>query len=293
MSRLLFLGLLLLVACQKETPIDEQPVEAKEEVLLYIASRGEGFDIYRNTSIGLKEEQLTTAPGWEWAPQVVLAEGRIIYNSQDTSGNFSQRAMNLQGEELEFRGIDLSGFTIAPSGDRIAYTVERDGGTQLMIASYPAVADSAQITRRPNYHGRPCWSPDGTKLAYISDQSGSNEIYVYDLTDKRHERLTNNQLREKYLSWSPDGQQLATSMQQDTLAADLFIIGLTDQSVTQITETPIDESEIAWSPLGGFMAYHAEVEGADDIYVLDLQTGGVKRVTKADGYHGEPCWALE
>ncbi len=71
------------------------------------------------------------------------------------------------------------------------------------------------------------------------------------------------------------------------------LIDLKTLVITPLTDTPINESEIAWSPGGNFMAYHAKVNDRNDIFVINLATKEVSKVTTAEAYHGEPTWFLE
>lgn len=54
----------------------------------------------------------------------------------------------------------------------------------------------------------PSWSPDGSKIAFVSDkdETGNKDIYVVKVSDKTVTRVTNNAAEDNYPSWSPDGQ---------------------------------------------------------------------------------------
>src|SRR3972149_140824 len=54
----------------------------------------------------------------------------------------------------------------------------------------------------------PTWSFDGTKLAYMSDESGSWEIYVYDLENGSNRRVTSSSNNCRWPGWSPDGRYI-------------------------------------------------------------------------------------
>lgn len=290
--------ILLFTSCQPSSNTGDtaeglQEAEKKVQKLVYISNKANGFDVFKNDISGQQEQNLTNLEGWEWYPQFVKDKGLIIFNRQDTAGNFTLKAMNLDGEEQEFETNQLPGFEISPNGEWVAYTRKQNESTQIIVAPLFSPEDSIQITANDFYNGRPNWSWDSSKLAYISDRTGSNEIYLYDLDQKTTKRLTDNEVREKYLSWSPDGLFLATSMAKDTLPNDLFLIALSTGEVTQLTNTPINESEISWSPKGDFMAYHAQVDGKDDIYILNLNSKNIKKITDGQAYYGEPRWILE
>lgn len=262
------------------------------QMLLYISDKDTGFNMYKNTLDGDSEEAFTQGPGWEWYPQYVSSQDIIVHNVQDTLDNFSLQAKDLAGKPLPFETGGLPGFEIAPDGDHVAYTRKVDDSTHIVITRLSASQDSLHITPIGLYNGRPHWSPQSDQVAFISDRGGSNELYIYDLKSQKTRQLTQNALREKYMSWSPQGDQIAFTMQSDSTENDIFVIDLASGKVSQLTDTPIHESEIAWSPLGDYMAYHAQVEGKDDIYVLEIASGEVRQISAGEGYYGEPEWFL-
>ena len=63
--------------------------------------------------------------------------------------------------------------------------------------------------KNPSTDWFPCWSPDGTKIAFISDRDDNDEIYVMDADGENQVNLTNSRNRDMEPSWSPDGKQIA------------------------------------------------------------------------------------
>lgn len=288
----------LFTSCQPsskngEAVEDPTKSETYQQKLVYISNKADGFDIFKNDLSGQEEVNLTNLPGWEWYPQFIKEKGLILFNRQDTSGNFSVKAMDLLGNQRSFDTQNFPGFDISPNGQWVAYTRKVGESTQIHIAPLQSVQDSIQITNNDFYNGRPIWSNDSQKIAYISDRSGSNEIYIYDLKQRSSHQLTDNEVREKYLSWSPDDTQIVTSMARDTLPNDLFIIDIATKGISRLTDTPINESEISWSPQGDYIAYHAQVEGKDDIFIIDITTKEIKKITDGLAYYGEPKWIVE
>ncbi|OJJ23655.1 hypothetical protein BKI52_04645 [marine bacterium AO1-C] len=268
------------------------------EKLLYISKRGPGFDIYKNTPNGKNETQLTKLEGWEWGPQYIKKLGKqrnlVLFNSQNKKDGFRMRAMDLQGKLMDLDTKGLPAFDMSPNGQWVVYNRKQGKAMQIILVPFAHPQDSIQITSGKYYHGRMKWSSDSKRISFVSDKSGSNELYVYHLKSKKTRRITKNDLREKYCTWSPNGKQIITSMQKGKANNDLFLIDLKTSNTTQLTQTPdIHESEITWSPSGRYVAYHAKVNGKDDIFLLDLKTKKVMKVTQGQGYHGEPGWIVE
>ncbi len=291
MKYLFILFICLVFSCQSPTgSSDVSNIMDTEQYLVYHSSRGNGFDIYQNTLTGDNEIQVTHDAGWEWLPQWKADKEWIIFNSQDTFGTYKMRAINLLGEQMKFDLGTLPECIISPSGVYAAYIRSWEDSTCIMITSIDNIADSLQVICSNGTNDRPKWSFDGQKLSFISDQSGSNELYIFNLSDQSTQRVTNNDLTEKYVSWSPDGKRIATTMRSDSTENDIYIIDLTTLETMQLTQTSINESEISWSLYDDLIAYHAKVEEKDDIFTIDIESGNVTQITQGQGYHGEPTW---
>lgn len=89
---------------------------------------------------------------------------------------------------------DRSEIAFVSGGD--IWTVSSNGGTAQILVSHPAT------------EGRPVYSPDGKKLAFISDRTGNRDIYVLDLTTNNLTRITYNDTSDYLDSWSRDGEWL-------------------------------------------------------------------------------------
>ena len=75
-------------------------------------------------------------------------------------------------------------------------------------------------------HGYPAWSPDGTRIAYLSTRSGDTfrpDLYVMDVAGGGDTRLTNSQtVAPGYPAWSPDGRTIAFNSGLDIYLVSLY-----------------------------------------------------------------------
>ena len=73
----------------------------------------------------------------------------------------------------------------------------------------PSLEMSRKLTKHSTIETEPVLSPDGNKLAYISDRTGSPQIYLMDLSTKKSTRLTNKGRYNSSPAWSPDSSMIA------------------------------------------------------------------------------------
>jgi len=113
---------------------------------------------------------------------------------------------------------------ISPDGRMVAYTVrdtnwdDNSYDTQIWIAD---VASGAvrQLTNGRKSSQSPAWSPDGSRLAFISDRTDKRQIYVIDPRGGEGQPLTTAEDGVNSFAWSPDGKSIAYSATESKSAA--------------------------------------------------------------------------
>ncbi|RKY58034.1 MAG: biopolymer transporter Tol [Candidatus Neomarinimicrobiota bacterium] len=145
-------------------------------------------------------------------------------------------------------------FTAAwsPEGDRIAFIGLSGDRTDLYL--YDITSDT--LTRLTNDWAsdfEPNWSPDGTKIIFVSQRN----INVNDM-------------------WADDLKNWVISPYNQT---DLFVYDLTTGQIAQITDTPWNENYPAWANTENKIFYTSDAEGISNLYVRDMDTGKQVAVT--------------
>jgi TolB protein len=141
-----------------------------------------------------------------------------------------------------------------------------------------------EVPSSNEYTCDPAYSPDGTKLAFTSDQDGDYDIYVKDLASGQTTQLTNDGeeggLPDRRSAWSPDGKKIVFDDQND-----LWVMDADGSDRRRLTDTPdVSEWQAAWSPDATKIAFQSE----DDIWVMDADGSDRKNLTRTptlqDGY---------
>ncbi len=182
--------------------------------------------------------------------------------------------------DVEIRGMRHP--ALSPDGLRLAFTWRGD----LWIC--PAAGGRAErVTSDPADERKPCWSPDGRRLAYAGDAHGSLDLFVLDLESREVRRLTRHTADDDAPAWSPDGQWIAFQSNRDSnvdLALnddvhDVWKIPAAGGTATRVTRFRGENP--AWSPDGAWIAYDRYATGYGDgehnVFVIDADGRGAPR----------------
>jgi len=140
----------------------------------------------------------------------------IIYFFILTSSVISQQKTsftNLDVFELEW----AQNPEISPNANYIVYQrrgmdIMKDRKTSRLWLMNSNGSDHIKLTSNDVNESSPKWSPDGTRIAFVSSTSEGSEIFIYWLKTAKTARLTQLEKSPGGLSWSPDGKQIAFTM---------------------------------------------------------------------------------
>ena len=178
--------------------------------------------------------------------------------------------------------------------------------------------------------GSPRFSPDGKCLAFTSNRSGQNQIWILDLARGGEARqLTQGEEGKSGITWSPDGSHIAFVCREpkekeeeephkskdvtvvtklrykangvpyvvDPRPRQIFMINVENGEQRQLTFGEYDCYSPVLSPDGKSIAFNScrepdcEIEGVPDIWVLTLETGEMKKLTDGRGPAGSPVYS--
>jgi dipeptidyl aminopeptidase/acylaminoacyl peptidase len=180
-----------------------------------------------------------------------------------------------------------------------------------------AVTDPKQIASKPNAQveprsltieklymtrqvGRPTWSPDGKQIAFVSNMSGRNNLWLVPSDGGWPVQLTVSDQRQTAPAWSPDGKWIAYQSDFDGDEQwDIFLVSPTTGRVVNLTQTrEIAEGNPTWSPDGRYLAYEVKpkTSAAYEIDVYDMVMREVKHITTKtpqDLSNSDPIWSKD
>jgi len=145
--------------------------------------------------------------------------------------------------------IDFLSFAGGPGSNVISYGLGVLNDATLVVEGIVIPESNeyeiTQITFEPSYESQPAWSPDGSKIAFVSDRDGNKEIYVMDANGSGQQRLTYNSCDDIEPDWSPDGSKIVFSS-NNSGNYDVWIMDVDGNNPARLTWEGYDEMAPAW-----------------------------------------------
>jgi tricorn protease len=139
-------------------------------------------------------------------------------------------------------------------------------GEIFVVPTEEGVGEMRQITSSPWRDRYQAYSPDGKTLAYVSDESLEEEIWLQDLATGRRKKLTTHESAKGSFVWSKDSKKIAFSA-----ANKLFVIDVESGSVQDLLETPGGQSVAEFSPDGKWLVLSLRDEDANaDVHLFNI-----------------------
>jgi Tol biopolymer transport system component len=307
------------------------PVGGGRGRVIFTSSREDSDDIYMINSDGSGLVSLTDHPADDYLPACSPDGDRIAFVStrDDPDPGNCYPDCNAEIYVMSADGSDVVRLTThpaedsypiwSPDGARIAFTSLRNeteaADCMLEDCNYDIFVINADgsglvnLSDDPAIDNSPAWSPDGSRIAFISTRDGSYDLYVMNVDGSGLIRLTDTYpAAEHGPAWSPDGEWIAFHSTRDENNDDIYIMRPDGTAVIRLTDHIADDSYPVWSPDGAqiaFTSYRDEdniigcgfLDCVREIYVLNVPDGpetGIpeaRRVTNNLTFTAAPAWS--
>jgi tricorn protease len=266
--------------------------------IYYDSDKDGHFNLYAYDVGSGKTAQLTTNKTYDVRWPSTDRESRIIYELNGELQIFDVKSKKntpisiiVPSDEVARRpsrvnaGNLIEEFELSPKGERALFAARGDIFT-VPIEKGPVrnLTDSSGVHEKA-----PAWSPDGSRIAYISDKSGEEEIWVAPQDGSgKAEQITSGDKAMLYRpKWSPDGKSIAFTDKDGRL----LVVTVADRKVKEIARNKRGGIfDFTWSPRSNFLAF--SMNGANGFSSLFIASpdGQLHHISDEDFNAREPVW---
>ncbi|WCG81995.1 Tol-Pal system beta propeller repeat protein TolB [Pectobacterium sp. A5351] len=215
----------------------------------------------------------------------------VSYQLVDTSGNpgnvLAQNQFKVTKQWLRYAAHTASDEVFEKlSGikgafrTRIAYVVQTNGGQfpyELRVADYDGY-NQFVVHRSPQPLMSPAWSADGSKLAYVTFESGRSALVIQTLANGAIRQVASFPRHNGAPSFSPDGSKLAFALSKSG-SLNLYVMNLGSGQISQVTDGRSNNTEPTWFPDSQTLAYTSDQAGRPQVYKVNVNGGTPQRLT--------------
>ena len=184
---------------------------------------------------------------------------------------------------------------------KIAFVSDRNGNSEIYVMNADG-SNPINLTNHLAGDSQPSWSPDGKKIAFQSARDEtqprpaisipSSEIYVMNADGANPINLTNHPAHGDFLSWSPDGRNIAfQSERKGDESSEIYVMNANGANPINLTNDLASDSSPSWSPDGAKIAFSSNRGDNDEIYVMDADGSNSVRLTNSSALDFAPSWS--
>jgi len=170
---------------------------------------------------------------------------------------------------------------------KIAYVVKDGPSYQLRVADADAFNERTILSSKEPIIS-PKWSPDGTRMAYVTFELKRPLVVVQNLSTGARKVVANFRGNNSAPAWSPDGKRLAVTLSRDGIAQIYTIDAEGQEQPRRLMNTRAIDTEAVFTPDGRSVLFTSDRGGSPQIYKIPLEGGAAQRITFTGNYNVSP-----
>jgi TolB protein len=172
---------------------------------------------------------------------------------------------------------------------KITYVVKRGNRYELQVADADGFNSQTVLASNEPIMS-PSWSPDGSRLAYVSFDQKKPVVVVQNLAQGTTRVVANFRGNNSAPAWSPDGQQLLVALSKDGLTQ-IYRIPASGGEARRLTDSSGIDTQPAYSPDGQWIAFTSDRGGSPQVYRMPASGGPAQRLTFEGSYNVGPRYS--
>jgi len=152
---------------------------------------------------------------------------------------------------------------------------------------YP-VFSQAQI---PDLINQVSWSPKGDKICFTAKVEKSDELFVINIDGTGLKQLTDDEVRDAYPSWSPDGKKIIYGKDIKKYDPRLYIINADGTGEKRLFDDDYSDSFGTYSPDGSKLAYMSKRDKHWQLFIYNFKDKSRKQILKSNTNDFNPVWS--
>lgn len=218
-----------------------------------------------------------------------ISNSKIIFASDD-DGDYELYMINVDGSQLD-KLTDNNSYDGYPAAlvnsTVIVFASNRDGDSASnpdLYVMYTDTYDVERITNNSIWDNFPQICPDGQKIVYASVSDNTGPLRIFDFGVPPGDTLLTE---GSYPSWSPDGSQIAYS-----LNGNIYKVNSDGTGIVQLTNSSATDYDPAWAPDGTTIVFSSnrDVPTANELYAIDSNGSNLTRLTTNQVHDVDPAW---
>jgi eukaryotic-like serine/threonine-protein kinase len=222
---------------------------------------------------------------------VWTADGRSLVYGSRFNGQHLWRvpASGAAPERIELAGTPAVYPAVSRAGGRLAFIRQGSGDSDLWMFAKGRAPESFLSSTWSDYS--PQWSPDGTRIAFVSDRSGGGpQIWVADKDGTNVRAVSEVSGRSQGTPrWSPDGRSIAYDGQGEDGGSHIYIVDAAGGPSRRLTSDPGVEQFPSWSRDGKWVYYRSST-GGWVIWRTPVAGGQAQRMTPPTASRTRGAW---
>ncbi len=166
----------------------------------------------------------------------------------------------------------------SPTGSKLAIALTPDRYNTEIYTVDTNGRDLKQLTFTGGINTSPSFSPNGSRIVFVSNRGGSPQVYIMNFDGSDQRRITyNGSNYNTSPAWSPDGQKIAfTSLIKGVLQ--VCIINTNGTGEKQVTDTPYSALHPAWTRDSRIITFSTDIAGKQKLFMIDVNEGDMTRL---------------